>query len=212
MENEKHEPLVSQTVSARIDALPVGTVVPFAGNDETAADLSGIGWFLCNGATLGRNDFPVLYDILGYTCGGKGLGFCVPDLRGVFLRGVDVPAGDAGTHRDPDADKRTSHTSNEEKAPNKVLSRQVDALKSHKHNIPNGPVYVDTITVGASLFDQSPPTLYLQRFDRATKEIILPTLDTGGKDTRPVNVSVNYIIFAGLPRNKEQLIQQAQPA
>jgi microcystin-dependent protein len=204
MENEKEQVVVEQTVSARIDALPVGTIMPFAGNDEAAADLSGLGWFLCNGATLGRNDSPLLYDILGYTCGGKGLSFGLPDLRGVFLRGVDLPAAEPGTHRDPDADKRTSHTSNEEKAPNKVLSRQADAFKSHKHNIPNGPVYVDHILVAASAFDQTPPTIYLQRFDKPAAGVITPTLDTGAKDTRAVNVSVNYIIFAGLPRNKEK--------
>ena len=203
MENKKEEPKISQAVSACINALPAGTIVPFVGNDKAAADLSGIGWFLCNGSTLGKNDFPLLYNILGYTCGGKGLNFALPDLRGVFLRGVDLPVGEAGAHRDPDADKRTSHTSDEEKAPNKILSRQVDAFKRHKHNIPNGPAYVDSIRLGASQFDRTPPTLYLQRFDKPGAGVITPTLDTGAQDTRPVNVSVNYIIFAGLPRNKE---------
>jgi microcystin-dependent protein len=204
MVNRQEHPTTEKTVTARINAMPVGTIIPFAGNAETAADLSGLGWFLCNGAMLGRNDFPHLFSVLQNSCGGDFPNFRIPDLRGVFLRGVDLPTEKPGTHRDPDAGERTSHTSDEVKAPNKVLSRQADAFENHRHNIPNGPVYVDNVVVSASPVDQTPPTIHMQRFDKPGEGIITPTLDAGTGDTRPVNVSVNYIIFAGLPLNNQK--------
>ncbi|QEE12266.1 phage tail protein [Bartonella krasnovii] len=49
------------------------------------------GWLLCDGQAYLRSDYPALYDAIGTRWGGSEswTKFNVPDLRGVFLRGVD---------------------------------------------------------------------------------------------------------------------------
>lgn len=73
---------------------PTGTVTAFAG---TAAPS---GWLLCNGAAYGRTSLDpspqaALFGVIGTTYGaGDGLTtFNVPDLRGMFVRGLDAGRG-----------------------------------------------------------------------------------------------------------------------
>ncbi|CAM6002952.1 unnamed protein product, partial [Sphagnum balticum] len=56
--------------------IPTGVVLPFAG-----ATLPPGGWVLCDGSTYLRNQYPALFAIIGYTYGGSGNIFQVPDLR-----------------------------------------------------------------------------------------------------------------------------------
>jgi microcystin-dependent protein len=94
MENTINE--IGASVSSPINIWPIGMIIPFSGNAETAAELNGQGWFLCNGGKLKRNQYPRLFDIVGHSCGGEGDEFSVPDMRGAFLRGVDVNHGEEG--------------------------------------------------------------------------------------------------------------------
>ncbi len=61
----------------------------------------------------------------------------LPDLRGLFLRGVSGSRNDAW--RDPDADGRKDDAGNQ--VGNRVGSLQEDSLKSHTHpvEIPGDP-------------------------------------------------------------------------
>lgn len=71
--------------------IPVGTVMFYA----SAA--VPIGWLKCDGSLVSRNAFPQLFGKIGYTYGGSGNDFRLPDLRGEFLRGWDDGRGiDAG--------------------------------------------------------------------------------------------------------------------
>jgi len=40
------------------------------------------GWVLCNGQTLDKDQYPLLFKLIGYTYGGSGQQFAVPDLQG----------------------------------------------------------------------------------------------------------------------------------
>lgn len=77
------------TLQAQIDELklmkgiPVGTVMHYAANSVPA------GWLKCNGALLSTAAYPQLFGKIGYTYGGSGTLFNLPDLRGEFLRGHD---------------------------------------------------------------------------------------------------------------------------
>jgi microcystin-dependent protein len=77
-----------------------------------AADTPPAGTLVCNGALLLVADYPALFSVIGYTFGGSGLDFNLPDLRGEFIRGWD-----AGKGTDPgrlfgsyQADEFESHT------------------------------------------------------------------------------------------------------
>lgn len=56
--------------------VPPGTVVSYCGSS------SPIGWFLCDGSSYNKITYKELFDCIGYTFGGSGNNFSVPDLRG----------------------------------------------------------------------------------------------------------------------------------
>jgi len=74
------------------------------------------GWIKCNGATdLSTTVYADLFASVGYTFGGSGGSFGVPDLRGEFMRGLDdgrgVDSGRAlGDGSQADDNKSHTHT------------------------------------------------------------------------------------------------------
>lgn len=156
------------------NGVPVGTIFPFAGESSLVPD----GWLLCDGTALNKYDNPEysdLFDIIGTNWGGStGADFQVPDLRGNFLRGADLGAGN-----DPDYADRTAGSDTE-----KIGSSQDDEFESHLH---------DHYIIG---FASGP-----EDFGHGRVDVNSPanhwndqTDNTGGNETRPVNVYVNYII------------------
>lgn len=69
--------------------IPIGTICAFAMNRVPN------GWLACNGQAVSRKTYKDLLDVIGLTYGiGDGdQTFNVPDLRGVFLRGLDAGGG-----------------------------------------------------------------------------------------------------------------------
>ena len=90
--------------------LPPGTIQWFAMQAPPA------GWLECDGRLLnkvsGSAIYAALWQAIGYTYGGSGDNFNLPDLRGQFLRGWDHGAGvDAGrAFGSNQADDFKSHT------------------------------------------------------------------------------------------------------
>ena len=73
------------------DNTPAGTVIYLA---NTSAPT---GYLKANGASLSTTTYATLFAAIGYTFGGSGASFNVPDLRGEFVRGWDDARGvDAG--------------------------------------------------------------------------------------------------------------------
>jgi microcystin-dependent protein len=56
--------------------VPAGTIVAYGGSTPPA------GWLLCDGAAQSSTTYPDLFGAIGYTWGGSGGTFNVPDLRG----------------------------------------------------------------------------------------------------------------------------------
>jgi microcystin-dependent protein len=116
------------------DKTPVGTIVAFAGDDTPP------GYVWCNGASLSRTDaryielFAKLSTASGQTVSPRwgyadATTFRVPDLRGVFLRGVD-----SGRGQDPDVNSRTAAYPNGSTG-GVVGSYQDSDTKAHQHNV-----------------------------------------------------------------------------
>ncbi|MCP4049721.1 MAG: tail fiber protein [bacterium] len=81
------------------------------------------GWLACDGGEHFNDDYPKLFERLGYTFGGNGVNtFRVPDYSGYFLRGFNNMGGPAGS-LDVDPDSRN------------LASAQLDALQGHQHDI-----------------------------------------------------------------------------
>ena len=108
------------------DSTPVGTIVAFAGDDVPA------GYVRCDGSSYSRTD-PRMIELFARILTRWGLpdatSFRVPDLRGVFLRGVD-----SGRGQDPDINSRTAAYPGGN-AGNAVGSYQDSDFTSHQHNV-----------------------------------------------------------------------------
>ena len=108
------------------DKTPVGTIVAFAGDDVPA------GYVRCDGTVYSRTD-PRMIELFARIATRWGFvdatNFRVPDLRGVFLRGVD-----SGRGQDPDANSRTAAYPNGSTG-GVVGSYQDSDNRSHQHNV-----------------------------------------------------------------------------
>jgi microcystin-dependent protein len=178
----------SNLVQQAADALcPPGTIVAFGGPNLPT------GWLLCDGSTVSNAMYPRLFAAIG-TAWGNGTidqgaletpanpatGFNVPDLRGMFLRGRNAGFADAAWN-DPDVTARVARYGGSGSG-DAVGSVQANELKSHTHKWRG---YWN-----------------LSGDDRAAKSQVRidtdPEVDAvdayGGKETRPNNAYVNYII------------------
>ena len=74
--------------SAAISSImPSGSVIPFAGSSAPT------GFLLCAGQSLVVADYQDLHDVIGYTYGGSGTSFNLPDLQGRVVAGKDNMSG-----------------------------------------------------------------------------------------------------------------------
>lgn len=180
-------------------AYPAGMISPFAGPVNKIPN----GWLLCDGSEVSRTEYAQLYDAIEVSWGtGDGsTTFNLPDLRGMFLRGV---SGDSGN--DEDADGRIVLHDNGGNTGNQVGSYQGDAIRNitggiDASNLPNtsealGEIQNANIT-GAfeGIFGSQKSTAdggndYMLRGFSFDASRIVPV----GNDNRPKNVYVNYII------------------
>ena len=159
-----------------------GTIVPFAGAAAPA------GWALCDGAELLITSYEQLYARIGSTWNtctnpltGSAWGaptsgyFRLPDLRGTFLRG----AGDFSDN--------TKDT---------VLGGfQADQNQSHTHT-DSGHTHAQTIRSGFNIAWISDPATQSVASDTPpqTGTGYANIQSSGGSETRPQNVGVNYLI------------------
>jgi len=70
-----------------IEGTPAGVVIYHAANTPPT------GFIKANGASLSTTTYADLFAVIGYTFGGSGGSFSVPDLRGEFMRGWDDGRG-----------------------------------------------------------------------------------------------------------------------
>lgn len=177
--------------AAAAHPFPVGAVIPYAGRigepgqpgdpaeDYVHTSLARAGWLPCDGRPLAVGQYLELFASLGYQYGGRDGTFQLPDLRGYFLRGADL----AGAV-DQEANARTPLGKG--KAAD-VGSRQGDALRNHVHlapvsgglPAPAGPAVTPSGVGPEGPAAPGPP---------AAK------VNVSAYETRPVNVSMHYLI------------------
>jgi microcystin-dependent protein len=71
------------------NTMPPGVLMPYAGSGAPA------GWLLCHGQSLSTTTYADLFAAIGYTYGGSGASFDLPDLRGRTVAGRDNMGGAA---------------------------------------------------------------------------------------------------------------------
>lgn len=170
--------------------VPVGAIVSFAG--KGSPDPGGAKLMECDGAAYNcTGDYEPLFKAIGTSQGGDGApNFCIPDLRGYFLRGVAE-----GQLTDPDRNTRLPARpdlkTGQGNSGDKVGSSQEDAaalpngdtpLKISVPNLPTDEFTSDT-TAGRSSTNWNPGSISIE-------------VSTGGGDaeTRPTNVAIRWFI------------------
>lgn len=165
------------------NGVPVGTIVAFGGDASKVPD----GWLLCNGAELSTNDpkYAALFAAIGNSWGtSAATKFNIPYTGGLFLRGISYNG-----QNDPDAATRRNYYTGGNTGDN-VGSLQDDAFASHYHPRNNDGRLEIALTTLAGVYD-------LTNYGSATHLLAAQysvTGSTGGNETRPKNVYVNYII------------------
>ncbi|MDY7003807.1 MAG: phage tail protein [Cyanobacteriota bacterium] len=168
----------SNTSSAGV---PIGTINAYGGvvTGSDKSELQTQGWLVCDGDEYLIAEYENLYCKIGSYYGTASVPekFKVPDLRGRFVRGVD-----SGTGRDPDAGSRGASAPNGNTGDN-VGSLQGDEFKTHFHEFIRRKS--TTVRDGSPLFEGAGGSDSIQK-----------TKNTGGQETRPKNIYVNWIIKA----------------
>ncbi len=163
--------------------VPPGSILAFGGGVTQLPR----GWILCDGTPISSKAYPRLFAAISTNWGsgipGSTNDFNLPDLRGLFLRGVNGLRAD--TFSDPDVGSRTNLTGGG--TGNVVGSVQLDALQEHHHRIEMG-------TPGAG--DGGTGTFKLGAGNNLYTDgrILDVTRARTSSENRPKNAYVNYII------------------
>jgi hypothetical protein len=189
---------------------PVGSVVAFAGPRNNIPD----GWYLCDGRGLSRNNETALFNAIGTSWGGDGAPiFFLPDLRGQFLRGVDLGTDGSATGMDPESAARQAFVppgapQNPGNRGNTVGSFQLPAtalpasafavsqVGDHTHDDPtwNGQGGPYELAVGAARGPGGSD--FIPKNETSPAGGHTHTLSGGDAETRPRNAYVFWIIRA----------------
>ena len=143
--------------------------VPSGAVSAFAMETAPSGWLSADGTAVSRATYANLFSAIGTTYGaGDGTTtFNLPDLRGEFIRGFDDGRGvDSG---------RT------------FGSTQADEFKSHNHDM-----YVDVTSTGDRLTISD--TAGTDEGGLASTRGKAWMLNSGGTETRPRNIAMNYCI------------------
>ena len=186
----------------------IGTILPYGGELVSEEEqkkgiavpkqqtlLEEQGWLFCDGRAVNRKYYRRLYEVIGTNFGAPDADhFNLPDLCGRFVRGVDH-----GIERDPDAKDRTADKSGGNNG-EKVGSVQEDQFEQHRHkydrfyNEQRGPGYYSGNSRGKIVNEETDYWGNAHKSFSIEKHDLTPP---GGKETRPKNIYVNWIIYAG---------------
>lgn len=163
----------SSEVADRVvdNGVPAGTVLIFAGKPDNLPQ----GWLICDGSALSSDEYPDLFSNLSISWGdgsndaSEETNFNLPDLRGLFLRGVDMGAGN-----DPDAGFRQAQNEGGN------TGDEVGTIQT-------------SLSPGMDSEFNDPLTMTPQmKVDESKLDKIYSV--SGASESRPVNASVYYII------------------
>jgi len=154
-------PAIDGSALTGVAGTPAGAVIYHAANTPPT------GFIKANGASLSTTTYADLFAVIGYTFGGSGSSFSVPDLRGEFMRGWDDSRGIDSSRA--------------------FGSAQVDELKTHNHLEGLRSYSANTGAYGQVATSAGPVSSWTggtyNRFQFYTSA-------TGGTETRPRNIAL----------------------
>lgn len=171
--------------------MPVGTIIAFAGPADRFRGRA-TEWLLCDGTELASSEHQDLFHVIQYSYGGGNGRFKVPDLRGVFLRGLDSPQGpnsSAGKDSEP-ARAVGSYQGDSTKLPNNAFRTSAAGKHSHRFHVVSDDKggTDDHVAVGDPIADRG---WHETSGDGDHDHVVNSGGDT---ETRPKNIAINYYI------------------
>jgi len=79
--------------AAKLDSAAVSVLMPTGTVLSYAASTAPLGYLVCAGQSVTVADYGDLHGVIGYTYGGSGASFNLPDLRGRVIAGLDINTG-----------------------------------------------------------------------------------------------------------------------
>ena len=199
--------------------MPVGSGMPFFGTGNSVPD----GWLLCDGRAMRSIEYLDLFQVIGTIYGDGSTDtrveaitdgdFNLPDMRGMFMRGVNNPITNTDEYTlvesdiDPDEDTRQ-----EKLGENQPLKTGIGSVQDHAMQRITGDI------IGTYLFHRSPAitahgalnaeskgytatgssgangTLSRSLTFNSANSVSPCPAKTSEYETRPKNIYVNYII------------------
>lgn len=164
-----------QTWSEVEATLPIGCMVIAAFNSDY------YNLYIANGRALNKNEYPILFGRIGYTYGGSGDWFNLPDMRGLVPRGFD-----GGRNVDPG---RGFATFQDDAMQRITADWTMDDQAVECNYPPQGATWADS--KGSVNYDASSDNrkwfAYRVHFDSARQTKV-------AHETRMKNLAINYII------------------
>ena len=212
------------SVMEQIDRYYVGSIIPFAvptenmqhANTTDALTTPDMFWLLCDGSEYNLVDFPELAEKLGVFTGSEGWGassapttkFKVPDLRGLFLKGVaataniGVEARDSFVSHTHNVDTSHSHSVTETDHSHGTLAPTDSILRNGAINAVKGGDYDGgtLVTWQTSLLNQTDAASAGLDFIAVSSIGVAVTniaeTELKATETRPTNVALYYWLRA----------------
>ena len=170
------------------DTNPVGTLLDYAGTTAPS------GYLMCDGRSLATDAYSKLFAVIGYSYGGSGTSFKIPDFRGRFARYSDNMGTALGAAGRDTATRATDKSQGQATAKNGLSASTggMSANATHSHTLANASVSGNTYLSrgGANIGTY---LNYGEVGDANTDHTHAVTI-TGDTETRPINVSCNKII------------------
>jgi microcystin-dependent protein len=170
--------------------IPIASIVPYAGMERDVPDMPADLrlWAVCEGQEIETASMRYLnlLTVISARYGHNASRFNLPDLRGRFIRGVDL-----------NKDVNIRHDKNQRVAPPGLTADKVDvagSTQSFATGQPNDPLTVTKLhfppaTTSDTLHD--PNGISCLRMDNTAPS---KSLEDSDKETRPVNVNVQFLI------------------
>lgn len=147
------------------------------------------GYLVCNGSSVSTTAYPTLFAAIGYTFGGSGGNFNLPDLRGEFIRGWD-------NGRTVDSGRTFGSSQNSSMGPhNHFYQDSWDVYDAENYTTPLKDAYNNYVPYVES---NGRKTVALNDQDAGSYEFTRLTQSTGtvgiSVETRPRNIALLPII------------------
>lgn len=167
---------------------PVGAILMYISSNVTPS-----GWLYCDGSSKSTTTYSRLFAIIGYTYGGSGANFSLPDFRGVFPKGQGTTNRAAGVDANGNFYAATIGAYTQDKA------------QGHYHNVVHYGSTQATLPTTNNGVSGNASVMHGSGSDDAQAiSVVGPRTDgtngtpRTGLTTEPQSIGINFIIYAGI--------------